>query len=115
VPTTMELLSKLLLHLVWDTFVLFLILRVSISAPSRSWKSIGTVALGMAVCKAALFLMFRELAVLPVFLAYGLYLRWAYTLTTRQIVYILGTFLFASIVFGAVREMAYGVLRLFFL
>jgi hypothetical protein len=111
----MELLSKLLLHLVWDTFVLFIILRVTVRDHSVQWRNVGLVSLGMAVWKSLLFLLMGVPAVVPILLSLGLYLHWAYSLTTRQILYILGAFLFAGIAFGAIGKMAYGVLELFFI
>jgi hypothetical protein len=109
----MELLSKLLLRAVWDTLVLFVILRVAVRDHSQQWQNLGMVALGMAVWKALLVLLMGVSATILILLSLGLYLRWAYSFTTRQIVYILGAFLFAGIVFGAMRKMAYGVLELF--
>lgn len=110
----MELLSILLLHVVWDTFVLFIILRVTVRNHSQSWRGLGAVSLGMAVWKSILFLLMGIPAVVLVLLSLGLYLRWAYSLTIRQIAYTLGAFVFAGIAFGAIRKMAYGVLELFF-
>ncbi len=110
----MELLSVLLLHLVWDALVLFIILRVTVRDHSLRWQDVGSFTLGMAVWKSLLFLLMGVPAVIPFFLSSGFYLRWAYSLTTRQILYSLAAFLFAGIVFGAVRHMAYDVLELFF-
>ena len=111
----MELFSILLLHVVWDTLVLFIILRVTVRDPSQQWQNLGFVSLGMAVWKSLFFLLMGVPAIVPILLTLGLYLRWAYSLTTRKILYILGAFLFAGIVFGAIRKMAYGVLELFFI
>ncbi len=110
----MRLFPLLLLHLLWDTLVLFIILRIALREHSPASKSLGLVCFGAALGKSLLYSLLGVLATVPVLLSSGLFLGWAYSLSTRNILCILAAFLSVGIVFGSVLRMAHGVLELFF-
>ena len=105
----------LLLRLLLDTFVLYIILWLSLRENSPKWPKLGSICLAMAVWKWLLYIWIGVVAILPLLLSLGLVVRLGFSMPTRKTLYVLGAFVVARILLGSILKMAVGVLDLFFI
>lgn len=109
-PTTLT-----LLRLFLDTFVLYIILWITLRENPPKWTKLGTFCAAMAVWKWLLYVWMGVLAIIPLLLSVGLIVRLGFAIPTRKTLYVLGAFVVVRILFGSVLKMAMGVLDLFFI
>ena len=97
----------MLAHLFYDTVALFAILMIALRKDAPPWPKVAATCVVVAAGKSVLFLWLGFLAVLPLLLCLGLFLRLAYPFTTRKTLYVLGAYF-------VIVDLASGMLKLFF-